>query len=293
MLFGYLFAGVAALLFGVYLVAIKEYFTDYPFPIFLATINSIALLTYLPFAVLTLDGPALPGGADPRTVGTIVAVAVLTGVAVLFFFHALVRGEASYVAPISKIVPVFVLPIEVIALGEILSGLQIAGVLVATVAIYVANYRPGELFEPIRRAATSRAAQLALASALTFGFVDVGKRFIVDADHLGVPPQTYIPIMFAITTLMVLPFAVRREMPTGFRDDLPLFLAAGLLVAVGNHLVLLAFQVIPASVGSPIVNAQAVVAVLIGGFVLHEKYLRVRLVAALLAVLGIAMITLG
>ncbi|MFB6163141.1 MAG: EamA family transporter [Halococcoides sp.] len=290
---GYLFAGIAALMFGVYLVAIKEYFTAYPFPVFLAVVNSIALVTYLPVAVLTIDGPAFPGGLDLRTGGAIVGVAVLTGVAVLFFFHALVRGEASYVAPISKIVPVFVLPIEVIALGEVLRPLQIAGVVVATVAIYVANYRPGELLEPIRRAATSRAAQFALASAAVFGVVDVGKRFIVDPAFLGVPPQTYIPIMFVITTLMVLPFAVRREVPDRFRRDLLKFLAAGVIVAVGNHLILLAFQQIPASVGSPIVNSQAVVAVLIGGFVLHEKYLRVRLVAAVLAIVGIAMITLG
>jgi len=37
----------------------------------------------------------------------------------------------------------FVLPMEVLLLGEVLAPVQVAGVVVATAAVYVANYEPG------------------------------------------------------------------------------------------------------------------------------------------------------
>ncbi|HMB51273.1 MAG TPA: EamA family transporter [Natronoarchaeum rubrum] len=49
----------------------------------------------------------------------------------------------------------------------------------------------------------------------------------------------------------------------------------------------------PASVVSPVVNTQAVVAVVLGSLLLGESHVRTRLAAAGLAVGGIVLITLG
>lgn len=285
------YAVVSALLFGGYLVLIKQRFTAYPGPVYLAGVNGFAFLTYLPIALVTIDGPLVPAGLTIPGLGLVAFISALTGVAILAMFRALVEGAVSYVAPISKLVPLFVLPLEILLLGEVLSPIQIAGVLVATAAIYVANYEPGELIEPFRRALTTRAPQLALASAAMFGVVDVGKRVMMQ--ELAIPPQLYLPVMFAITTTMVLPFARRRPLPATARSDAWLFAVAGLIVAVGNHIVLLAFQLLPASIASPVINAQAVVAVVAGGLLLGESHFRVRLVAAALAIVGIALITVG
>lgn len=288
---GLAYAVASALLFGTYLYAIKRYFSQYPSPVYVVLVNGSAVLWYLPVALFTVDGRYLPPGAGPWLYAVILGVSAMTGVGLLTFLEALKRGAVSYVAPISKLVPVFVLPLEILLLGEWLSALQITGVLVATAAIYVANYEPGELLEPFRRAARTPAAQLALASAAAFGVVDVGKRYMMN--DLALAPQTYIPVMFVVVSLLVTPLAARASWPAETRRDLPKFAAAGLVVAVGNHLVLLAFQLLPASIGSPIVNTQAVVAVLLGGVLLGEEHFRVRLVAAGLAVAGIALITLG
>ncbi|MEF8974643.1 MAG: DMT family transporter [Halapricum sp.] len=285
------YAIASAFLFGGYLYVIKRYFSQYPSPVYVVLVEGLAFVWYLPFALLTVDGGYLPAGASPRLYGVILGVSAMTGLALLSFLEALQRGAVSYVAPISKIVPVFVLPLEILLLGQHLTTLQIGGVLVATAAIYVANYQPGELFEPFRRAATTPAAQLALASAAAFGVVDVGKRYMMQ--ELSLPPQTYVPVMFFVVTLLVSPLAARVSWPAETRQDLPKFAAAGLIVAVGNHLVMLAFQLLPASIGSPIVNTQAVVAVLLGGVLLNEEAFRIRLVAAGLAVTGITLITLG
>lgn len=288
---GLAYAVVSALLFGGYLYVIKRYFSMYPSSVYVVLANGSAFLWYLPVALLTVDGGYLPAGAGSWLFGTVLGVAVMTGVGLITFFEALKRGAVSYVAPISKLVPVFVLPIEIVLLGQRLTPLQIGGVLVATAAIYVANYQPGELFEPLRRAARTPAAQLALASAAAFGVVDVGKRYMMQ--ELALSPQTYLPVMFVVVSLLIVPFAARAEWPDRTRRDLPKFAAAGLLVAAGNHLVLLAFQLLPASIGSPVVNTQAVVAVVLGGVLLNEEAFRVRLVAAALAVGGITLITLG
>lgn len=288
---GLAYSVVAALLLGAYLYAIKRYFEPYPSVVYVLLVEAAAFGWYLPIALFTFDGPLLPAGAGIELPVVAVGVSLLTAVALLSFVAALRRGAVSYVAPISKLVPVFVLPIEVLVLGEILSPLQVAGVLTATVAVYVANYEPGELLEPFRRALVTPAAQLALLSAATFGVVDVGKRYLMQ--ELSLAPQVFLPVMFGLVSLSVAPIAFRREWPDRTRRDLPRFLAAGLIVAVANHIVLLAFQLVPASIASPIVNTQAVVAVILGGVLLREENFGIRLVAAGLAVGGIAMIALG
>jgi len=67
----------------------------------------------------------------------------------------------------------------------------------------------------------------------------------------------------------------------------------GLLVAVGKHFVMLAVTTLSASIASPIINTQAVVAVLLGDVLLGEDAFRVRLLAAGFAVAGVTMITVG
>lgn len=56
------------------------------------------------------------------------------------------------------------------------------------------------------------------------------------------------------------------------------------------HLTTLAFDAAPASVVSSVVNTQAVVAVVLGGLLLGERGFGRRLLAALLAVVGVALI---
>lgn len=55
----------------------------------------------------------------------------------------------------------------------------------------------------------------------------------------------------------------------------------------------LAFSSVPASVASPIISLQAVVAVVLGGVVLDEDGLALRLAAAGSATVGVALIALG
>ena len=310
---GLLFAVVSAFLFGSYLFVIKRYFSEYPATVYVFLVFAFALVWYVPVAVVTVDGGYLPPGFGRTGVlvlGTTVGFTLLGN---LTFFRAIAAGAVSYVAPISKVIPVFVLPLEVLLLGQYLSALQVVGVIVATVAIYVANYRPGELLEPLQRAVTARPAQFALASAASFAVVDVGKRTLMQ--ELALPVQTFVLVLFATLTLSLAPIAARNwpsrdvdaeakladggvgasggTVPVDVRGDLPKFAATGLLLATANHVVMYAFGALPASIASPIVNTQAVVGVVLGGLLLGEEHFRIRLVAAGLAVAGVTTIALG
>ncbi|ADB63189.1 protein of unknown function DUF6 transmembrane (plasmid) [Haloterrigena turkmenica DSM 5511] len=287
---GIAFAGLAALLYGTSLFVMKRWFADYSSPTFLSITYALSMVLYLP-VVVAADGPFLPASNRVSALGSIFAVTALTALAMVFLFRALRIGEVSYVSPISKIIPVFVLPLEVGLLRQRLSALQIGGVVVATIAIYVANWEGTTLLAPLKRASRSRPAQLALLSAATFAVVDVGKRVLMQ--ELAIAPTTYVPLMFLGVAGLMGPLAIRARWPDDWWRDLPLFVVTALIIASGNHVVLLAFQRLPASIVSPVVNGQAIVAVILGAIFLEESHLRTRLVATGLAVLGITMISLG
>jgi drug/metabolite transporter (DMT)-like permease len=282
-------AVTAAFVWGGYLFALKRYFDGYPATVLTVLVNGFAVLWYLPLTLTRVSPGAVPSAGDLGGSGlAVLAVTVVaTAAAFVVFLRALAIGEVSYVAPINKLVPVFVLPLEVGILQQALDALEVVGVFVATTAVYVANYRQGGLLDPLRRAAASRPAQLALLSAACYAVSDLGKRVVLQ--EMSVPIELWVPTLLFGVLVVLLPSAL-RAWPAGLLPDLPKFALAGALVALGEHVTSLAFAAIPASIASPIINTQAVVAVLLGGIVLREAQFRIRLVAAGLAVAGVALI---
>jgi EamA-like transporter family. len=281
----------AALVWGCYLFYLKRAFDGYAASTLTVLINGFALVWYLPVLLGTLGVSGAIDALvafDPAQIGAIALTAVSVAGAMIAFLRALAVGEVSYVAPISKIVPVFVLPIEIVALGQMLTLLEVAGVVVATAAVYVANFRGGSLLDPLRRATTSSAARLALVSAMAFAVGDVARR--VGLQELSIPVALWVPLLLGGVAVVLVPAAVRAGPPKTLRADLPKLVAGGLLVAAGEWLTNIAFSLVPASIASPIINTQAVVAVVLGGLLLDEQQFGVRLVAAGLAVAGVTMI---
>ncbi|MEM4782607.1 MAG: DMT family transporter [Halalkalicoccus sp.] len=283
---GLLASVLAAFLWGSYLFALKRYFSGYSASVIVVVVHTIAIALYAPIAATTLPREAL-GGLVAGGPGLAVIV-VANSLAFIAFIRAIETGEISYVAPISKIVPVFVLPIEIVLLGAYLTPLQLSGVALATLAVYVANFTGGSLLDPIRYALRSRAAGFALLSAALYAVGDVGRR--VTLQELALPPELLVLGLLGGMAVVLFPQAARTW--DGVGGDLPKFLAAGTLVAVAEHLTALAFSLVPASIASPIINTQAIVAVILGGVLLKEAAFRTRLVAAVLAVVGVTLIAL-
>ncbi|MGB9964732.1 EamA family transporter [Halobacterium hubeiense] len=286
---GLLYALAAAGLWGTYLFVLKRYFVGVHGAVLTVFVNAAAIAWYLPFAVAT-GGDGLP--AFPPMGAWAVAVfagtVVFGALAFVVSVQALAVGDVSYVAPIAKIVPVFVVPIEVLVLGAYLEPTAVAGIVVATTAVYLANYEGGDVLEPFRRAVHSRAAQLALVSAALFAVSDVGRRVVLDG--FTFPTRLWVPVYLASVAAVVVPLALRRWPAGGVRPHLGKFAVAGAGVAVAEHVTALAFASVPASIASTLVNGQAIVAVLLGCALLGEPGLRRRLGAAVLAVVGVGLI---
>lgn len=289
---GVAYAIIAAFVWGTELVLLKRYVADVPPATLTVCINVAAIAWYLPVATLTVSPGTVPS-LDALGVGGVGAVAsasLATAAAFLLFLYAIQEGEVSYVTPINKIAPVFVVPAEVVLLGAIMTPIQVLGVVVATGAVYVANYRPdvGGLLAPIRRAAVSRPARLALVSAVLFAAADLSRRLALQEG--AIPPGAFVLLILTGVLVALVPVALREDGFDQARAHAARLAGLGLLVAVGEHVTSLAFSLAPASVASPIVNTQAVVAVVLGGVFLGERHLRIRLLAALVAVIGVGLV---
>ncbi|GAB3663516.1 EamA family transporter [Halopiger thermotolerans] len=281
---------LAAVVWGLYIFVLKRSFADYPPAALTVLINAFGIAWYLPVALTEVDGAAAALRAfGPEEAGVTALTVVMTAAAFVLFLEAIDEGDVSYVTPINKIVPMFVLPLEVLVLEQVLTPLEVGGVVVATLAVYVANYDPGGFFEPFRKAAASRPAQLALLSAMCYAVSDLGKR--VSLQELAIPERLWVPMLLLGVAAVLLPSAVRNP-PTAIRGDLPKLAVAGGMVALGEHLTTLSFAVLPASIASPVINTQAIVAVVLGGVLLGERHFRLRLVAAVLAVIGVTLIAI-
>ncbi|WP_122090224.1 DMT family transporter [Halalkalicoccus subterraneus] len=283
---GLLASVLAALLWGSYLFALKRFFSNYSASEIIVVVHTIAIAFYLPVAAATVPREAL-GSLVSGGPGLAVIV-VANSLAFVAFIEAIDAGELSYVAPISKIVPAFVLPIEILFLGEFLAPIQLLGVALATLAVYVANFTGGSLLDPIRDALGSRAAGFALLSAALYAVGDVGRR--VTLQELALPPELLVLGILAGMIVILSPLAARDWSATA--GDRPKFLVAGALVASAEHVTALAFSLVPASIASPIINTQAIVVVVLAGLFLREEAFRTRLAAAALAVIGVALIAL-
>lgn len=292
---GYAVAVGAALLLGAYLAGYKRYFSRYRPVVYMLYVEVAALLVYLPIAALTWSGgPAsLLGGRSVPALGLLVGTGGVAGVGALASLHALRIGDVSEIAPLGRLTPLFVLPLELATVGAAIGPPVVAGALLAVAGVYLLNAPTGgdAWHEPIRAALLRRGPQLALASAAVLALVDVSRRVLLQ--ELAFPPQAVVVATLVGIVLAVAPAAIRamlRGDPA--RPPLPAVLVAGGTLAVGDHLIALAFQALPATVASPIVNAQAAVAVLLAGAVLDEAAVPRRLLATALTIAGITLLTL-
>jgi drug/metabolite transporter (DMT)-like permease len=283
----------AALVFGIYLFVYKHSFAHLPSTVYIAVSNVLALGWYLPIAAVTWPAgrAVVPADVSLADGALLVVVCLVVAAANLVSIHAFKLGNVSYVAPLNKLVPAFVLPIEVALLAEPLAPLQVVGVALAVVAIYVANYEGGGLVAPFRRAVSYTPARLALVGAVVFAVADVGSRAVLSTTPFT--PQALALATFGTVAVAVASSALARFDAAELRAAMPGLAILSALLAGAAHLTLVSFAVAPASVVSPIVNVQAVVAVLLGGVLLREPGLHRRLAAAALAVGGIALIAGG
>ena len=160
---------ISTTLFAVVTVLDKRLATDlYPsagaFNVGFGVMQLCISIIYFAFVVPTVG---FDGGSG---VPWAMASGVLWGLGLFFFFHGLRLEEMSRAVPVQQMAPVFAAIVAVLFLGELLTALQWAAVLVVVAGAVLVSARPGQgLF----RIARGRAFFLLLGGSFSLGMAFV------------------------------------------------------------------------------------------------------------------------
>lgn len=251
-----------------------------PMPSVLFVIEVGGLLTA--GTILIVSGDAFPDGQH----ALIALVAGLLGITGLgIFFHALTLGTMSIVAPISAtgaIVPVAV----GVATGDRLTAIIVAGLVLTLVGIALAGR---EAEDPERRAVDDRKAiGLAIVAALCFGTFFVAYDSAADA---SVPWAIILARLPAIPLVGLIVW--RRRMPLPRGQDLLRLMGAAQLDCMATSLYAAAVTQGALSVVAVIGSLYPVTTVLLARFVLGERLQRMQAAGVTVALVGVALVSLG
>ena len=245
-----------------------------------------AMVYFLPLCAYLVAEQGMPSATG-------VAFGVLSGLIHFFYWLFLSKsyeeGDLSQVYPIMRSAPALVLIVSVVLLRERVSVLGVLGVVLVVVgvqAIGMERPSPREFFRPFRALVHSRSTRFAfLTMLMVTAYSIVDKVGVAHADPLVF---NYLLIVFGF--LFFTPYIVRVKsrslIVTEWRVNRKAILLNGFFVFLSYSLILVAFTIERVSYIVGLRQLSIVFAVLMGGYILKEKHLVLRLAAAGVIFLG-------
>ncbi len=219
----------------------------------------------------------------------------LEAVYYLLLGSAYSAGDLSVVYPLSRgSAPIFVLVFAVAALGEHVTLLGAAGILLTVAGVYTLHLRSlarRDLLAPLLalRQAASRLALLTGLVIAAYSVVDkIGVRYV--------NPFLYIYLVFGAALLFLTPYMLvvkRKALAKEWRARSASIVAASAMFVVSYLLVLFALRGAQVSYVTAIRGIAVVFAALMGTLLLREPFPRMKFCGSLLIFLGIACIELA
>ncbi len=227
----------------------------------------------------------------------LVFIASLIATAGLLYRMKAVRHlEVSYVSPLMNISPLFLLVISFFLLGERLRTAQLLGVFLMMCGAYLLQgHRHQRFLDPFKRMLSSRHVHHLVFALVALSCLQVIEKFAVGVLGLGAPTYLFLVWLLISAEMLVLEW-VRFDMGDirkDLREDGGLVALAGILLFASVLLGLKTLEYAPVSLAIPIRRSSALFSILIGGRMFHEKNLGRKLLAALLMVLGTALIIIA
>ncbi len=198
---------------------------------------------------------SLRGFWHPLVVGRSLA----EGLAVFFLFQALWRMPIGDVTAVSQSMPMFLLPIAVLVLGEKVSPLQWLVVICGFVGIMLIARPFSAGFDP--------AIGLVLATTVCFVFRDITVKFL--PAHIASGTVTFSTVSVVMVAALALA-TVQGLAPMGVEQTLMIGLA-GLLLAGGQAAIIEAFRMAPVSQVGPFNYTKTAFALFIGMVFFGER----------------------
>ncbi len=251
-----------------------------------------AILIYTPLFAVMLPGTIIPwqGWACILTTGSVYC----------FYFLLLAKsysyGDLSHTYPLARgIAPALTLLWAMAFLAERPSFFGWIGILLVLLSMYLFHpptARGLSIRESVRRLGQP-ASIAALATGLSISIYSV-------VDKVGVSfvsPGIYIYLTFCVAGLLLSPFYLRRFGFLAIRNEIRISwrqaLAVGFMIIFAYLVVLFAMQLTQVSYIVPLRSTSILFAVLLGFEVLGEEQSRLKVLAALTMVAGVAFIALS
>ena len=231
----------------------------------------------------------IPGQWSWTTVGIGVIAGSVGAVAIGLLYAALARGQMGIISPITAVLSGAVPVVVGIALGESLSALALAGVVVAGLAVVLVSREPG----PHRRTPV-RAVALAIGSGMAIGvYLSVLGTAPADSGIWVATMGRWFSTLFVVGILLV--FVLRQGGSAEARGSFPwsLALAAGALDALANAVFQLAAQRGLLAIVAVIGSLYPAATVVLARVLLKETMSRVQLLGVVLALAAASTLTLA
>lgn len=286
----YLFAGAAALLSAVVAIIEKNTlgFKDQSpirFATMFAVLGAVFSLVLVPFVDFAL----------PLGVYAAIFLAALAGSTVGFFLilSALDRADISKVSPLRNINPVFVAVLAFAFLGESLTWMQGAGIVLTVVGAYVLEAeKVRNLLQPLKNIVRKYYARLVLGAAFFYSLSSVlGKYVLRYTDPVTLLFFMQVMIAFNFVAAMLYRgsggFVARmKEGAINVSRRWPWVLLAAFLTVVYRLLQMQAFSMAMVSLVIPIKRMNSLISTVIGGRLFEEEHLVRKSVACLVMIAG-------
>lgn len=238
-----------------------------------------ALITVLAWLVI-------PGRLTWSLVGTAAVVGSVGALAIGLLYAALARGQMGIVSPITAVLSGAVPVVVGLVIGESLSSLALAGVVIAAIAVVLVSRESGP-----HRTTPLSAVVLAVASGLAIGaYLSVLGTAPEDSGIWVAAIGRWFSTVLVVGILIAL---IGRGRGTSVRYPWILALSAGALDALANAIFQLAAQRGLLAIVAVIGSLYPAATVLLARIVLKETLSRVQLLGVVLALLAASALALA
>ncbi len=251
------------------------------------------MLFYLPFFLYFLFSEGFPG---LNAYYWCAASGFIHFLYWIFLTKAYDRGDISLVYPIIRSSPALVLLLAVLILDERVSFQGIFGVLLVTFGVYIINFKKlvwQELMVAVKSLTNHRASQyafFALGSVAGYSIIDK-----ISVNNIHPVLFTFFHILFGMTYYTVyISYTKKRDLlKIEWISNKKMILTSGFLNVFGYSLILISFTMERVSYIVGLRQLSIVFVVVLGSFILKEKYQMIRLIGSMIIFTGVFLISIA
>lgn len=223
----------------------------------------------------------------------VIITCVLNVFATILYLKALKTTDISLCMPMISFTPLFLIFTSYIILRELPSYLGVAGIFLIVFGSYVLGLRKGKkgILAPFRNLLKNRGALYILIVAFIFSIaLNFDKMAVLNSDPVSaLAAKSLLKSVFFIT---ISSFKSKNKMSM-FRSSWKMLLAAGLVLAVMDICINIAYTMTLAAYVIAIKRISIVFSTLYGYFIFREKGVKQRFFAAIFMFMGAALIALS